>query len=61
MEFRDEAALLEGAADPGAAYVAEVLPRKMAVNLESVMGFGVADDLRTVCSTVCSVFGRGDA
>lgn len=61
VEFRDEAALLEGTADPGAAYVTEVLPRKMAVNLGSVMGFGVADDLRTVCSTVSSVFGRGDA
>lgn len=61
VEFRDEAALLEGAADPDAAYVSEVLPRKMAVNLESVMGFGILDDLRTVCSTVLSVFGRDDA
>ncbi len=61
VEYKDEAELLEGAADPDAAYVAEVLPGKMEINLQSVREFGIMDDLKTVCSTVFSVFGKGDA
>ncbi len=57
VEYKDEARLLEGAADLDAVYVSKVLPGKMGINLESVMGFGVTNDLRVVVSTVANVFG----
>lgn len=57
VEYRDEAGLLEGAVDPDAVYLTEVLPGKMGINLRSVREFEVVGDLRVVASTVTSVFG----
>lgn len=56
VEFKDEAILLQGAIDLDAAYVSEVLPKKMMINVRSVMRFGIANDLATIAYTVRSVF-----
>ena len=55
VEFKDEAILLQGAMDLDAAYVSEVLPKKMMINVRSVMRFGIANDLATIAYTVRSV------
>ena len=59
VEFKDEAELMSGAEDAGAAYVSDVLPEKMALNLRSVESFSVLNDLLVVLSTVTGVFGIG--
>ncbi len=51
LEFKDEAALLEGSDHVDKTYIEEVLPKKMAINLESLKSFSLKNDLITMWKT----------
>ncbi len=53
--YKDENELLTNASDADRCYVEEVLPAKMAYNLESLMKFNVIDDFKTMLKTVLAV------
>ncbi len=53
--YRDEAALLDGAADPDAVYIQQVLPEKMRYNLEELRQFSLRSDIQTMLQTVLAV------
>ncbi len=55
IRFRDEAALLENAADADEVYVNEILPQKMRYNLEYIRNFGFFSDIKLMLSTVKAV------
>lgn len=55
IRYKDEAALLDGAADVDQVYVDRVLPEKMKWNLESLRRFSLWDDLKTMLQTVAAV------
>ena len=52
IKYKDEAELLEKAEDADEIYQYEILPQKMAFNLESIKNFSVLNDLRTMFRTV---------
>jgi len=56
--YKDEAALLDGAADVDAVYIRDVLPGKMKYNLEALKQFSFLSDLKTMLRTVFAVLGR---
>lgn len=58
IRYKDEAELLDQAADVDEVYVKEVLPGKMKYNLESIKGFGFGTDIRTMFRTVFAVLGK---
>lgn len=66
IAYKDEDALLEGAADVDEAYIRQVLPEKMEYNLRSIRDFSFWGDIRTMLRTVLAVLGldheenRGD-
>jgi len=51
IRYRDENALLGGAADPERAYIDTVMPAKLAVNLEYLRSFSVWKDCAVLLST----------
>ncbi len=53
--FKDEEKLLEGATDVDAAYINEVLPKKMKYNLEGIMEFGFFKEIGIMLKTVAAV------
>lgn len=53
--YKDEAELLENAADPDKTYVEEILPEKMKYNLQSILDFSLINDLKTMFATVGAV------
>lgn len=53
--YKDEAELLENAADPDKTYVEEILPEKMKYNLQSIRDFSLINDLKTMFATVGAV------
>ena len=53
--YKDEAELLENAADPDKTYVEEILPEKMKDNLQSIRDFSLINDLKTMFATVGAV------
>lgn len=55
IQYKDEAGLLENAADADEVYVKEVLPGKMKYNLESIKRFSLLRDLGTMIRTVVAV------
>ena len=56
--YKDEAALLDAADDADRVYVEEVLPGKMAYNLEGIRRFSLRNDLRLMIMTVLAVLGK---
>lgn len=55
IEYKEEDRLLADAQNADEAYVEQVLPGKMAYNLNSLLTFSVWDDLRTMVQTVLAV------
>ena len=55
--YKDEAELLDAAADVDAVYVREVLPGKMKYNLDALKNFSFFSDIKTMFRTVFAVFG----
>ena len=53
--YKDEAELLENAADPDKVYVEEILPAKMEYNLKSLKEFSFWGDIKTMVRTVVEV------
>ena len=58
IRYKDEATLLDAAKDVDEVYISEVLPGKMAWNLESIRTFSFINDLLTMCRTVLAVLGK---
>lgn len=58
IRYKDEAELLEGAADVDRVYVEQVLPGKMRYNLESVRNFSFWGEIATMFRTVFAVLGK---
>ena len=58
IRYKDEAELLEAAADPDRVYVEEIVPQKMKYNLESIRKFSVVGDIATMFRTVFAVLGK---
>nr|WP_072513758.1 sugar transferase [Ndongobacter massiliensis] len=56
IRFKDEADLLAGVADIDTAYVQEVLPRKMAYNLQSLREYSFWGDCKLMLQTVAAVW-----
>lgn len=57
VAYKDEADLLEGSEDVDRTYIEEVLPAKMAYNLEDLRQFSLRRELGILWKTVCAVFG----
>lgn len=55
IAYKDEAELLDGAEDPDAVYVKQILPAKMEYNLKSIREFSLLNDLKTMIRTVLEV------
>lgn len=55
--YKDEAELLDAAADVDAVYIHEVLPGKMKYNLEALKNFSFVSDIKTMFRTVAAVLG----
>lgn len=60
VRFKDEAELLDGAADVDEVYVEDVLPAKMEYNLRDVKEFSLPRDIRLMFQTVGAVANRGE-
>lgn len=58
ITYKDEARLLTDATDVDRTYVEEILPAKMAYNLEDIEQFSVGRDMKTMLSTVTAVAGK---
>lgn len=58
IRYKDEAELLEAAADVDKVYMEEVLPGKMKFNLESIKNFSFFGDIETMFRTVFAVLGK---
>ena len=56
--YKDEDKLLDGAADPDATYVNEVVPDKMYYNLKAIREFGFFRDIKLMFMTVFAVLGK---
>ena len=56
IEYKDEERLLDNAKDADKVYVEQILPEKMKINLLSLEGFSVKDDLKIMLKTVFIVF-----
>ncbi len=57
IRYKDEAALLDAAADADRTYVEEVLPGKMAYNLAALREFSLRSDIATMFRTAAAVLG----
>lgn len=53
--FKDEAELLKGAQDPDETYVKDILPKKMAYNLEYIKNCSLLYDIKVMFKTVIAV------
>ena len=58
IRYKDEAELLEAAADPDRVYVEEIVPQKMKYNLQSIMEFSFIGEIKTMFRTVFAVLGK---
>lgn len=56
IEFKDEAKYFADNCDEEYTYINEVLPRKMALNLQYLHEFSILKDLKILCKTIISVF-----
>ncbi|MBP5403812.1 MAG: sugar transferase [Elusimicrobiaceae bacterium] len=55
IEYKDESALIENAADVDHVYLTQVLPQKMKFNLDSIQHFSLWSDVNTMFQTVVAV------
>ena len=60
IRFKDEAELLDAADDVNRVYVEDVLPQKMRYNLQDIMEFSFARDIKLMFQTVAAVLGHDD-
>lgn len=58
IRYKDEAELLEGAADVDKVYIEQVLPEKMQYNLRSIEKFCIWGELLTMFRTVFAMIGK---
>lgn len=58
IRYKDEAELLDGAADVNRVYVEKVLPGKMKYNLRSIEKFSFLGEIATMFRTVFAVLGK---
>lgn len=58
IRYKDESRLLDGAEDVDKVYVEQVLPAKMAWNLESIRRFRFIREILTLFRTVAAVLGK---
>ena len=58
LRYRNEEELLRNAADPEALYLAEILPAKLAIDLEYVHHRSAWTDMRLIVETFTRVLGR---
>lgn len=58
IRYKDEAALLDAASDADQTYITQVLPGKMRINLESLRGFSLIGEIKTLFRTVLAVLGK---
>lgn len=58
IQYKDEARLLDGSIDVDAAYVGQVLSRKMQYNLNDLSAFSVRNDIEIILKTITAVFGN---
>lgn len=58
IRYKDEAELLDAADDVDRVYIDDVLPRKMAYNLEGIRKFGFKNEIATMFRTVFTVLGK---
>ncbi len=59
IEYRDESAVLAAAADPERAYVQEVMPHKLAINLAYQARRTLASDVGVIFATLDRIVRRG--
>ena len=58
IRYKDENQLLDAANDVEEVYVRQVLPGKMEYNLESIKGYTLSNEIKTLFRTVFAVFGK---
>ena len=58
IRYKDEAELLEAAADPDRVYIEEIVPQKMKFNLQAIEKFSFWGDIATMFRTVFAVLGK---
>ena len=58
IRYKDEDKLLNAADDIDRVYIEQILPAKMAWNLESIRSFSVIKDIQTMFRTVFAVLGK---
>jgi len=58
IRYKDEAELLDGAEDVDRVYVEQVLPAKMAWNLQSIREFHLRGEFLTMFRTIAAVLGK---
>lgn len=58
IRYKDEAELLEAAADPDRVYIEEIVPQKMKYNLQAIEKFSFWGDIATMFRTVFAVLGK---
>ncbi len=58
IRYKDEARLLAEAGDTDRTYIEEILPAKMAWNLEDIRKFSFPREIRTMARTILAVFGK---
>ena len=58
IRYKDEYRLLAKTDNVDKVYLEEVLPAKMAMNLESLRSFSILSDILTMIRTVFAVFGK---
>jgi lipopolysaccharide/colanic/teichoic acid biosynthesis glycosyltransferase len=57
--FKNEAEILEAAANPDKAYMDIILPEKMTYNLQALTKFSLAYDIKILFWTACAILGIG--
>lgn len=55
IKYKDEASLIENAADVDHVYLTQVLPQKMKYNLQAIRNFSLWDEFKTMFLTVIAV------
>jgi lipopolysaccharide/colanic/teichoic acid biosynthesis glycosyltransferase len=59
IQYRDESAVLVAAADPERAYVDEIMPHKLAINLAYLARRTLASDVGVILATLARIVRRG--
>lgn len=55
IKYKDEEMLLDASSDPDEMYIKVILPKKMKLNLESILKFNFINDLKTIIKTLIAV------